>query len=265
MPLASFLAGTIGKSILGGAMSAVASRLLQPKISKPRIDFKGMRDDAEAAGFNPLTAMRSGAISGYMIPALSKQSFVGQFLSGAIRAGTDAFLNKDIDAYNAELRKLNLQEKKANIGYTGLLSKQIIGNLGRSPKLPPESEKHNFVLDSANQFVLDDEGYPIRRDKLTEKQTQSIYSTAGQDGNRIKLKSVNTEILDASLPEAAGSAAIIGGGAVAGAALTQINKGVLPNANKGALSAELFKKIEDAIMPELVPFRAPLSSRNFRP
>jgi hypothetical protein len=115
MPLASFLAGTIGKSILGGAMSAVASNLLKPKVQNPRIDFKQMRDDAAAAGFNPLTAMRSGAMSGYMIPALSKQSFVGQFLSGAIRAGTDAFLNKDIDAYNAELRKLNLIEKTQNI------------------------------------------------------------------------------------------------------------------------------------------------------
>jgi hypothetical protein len=122
MPLASFLAGTIGKSILGGAMSAVASNLLKPKVQNPRIDFKQMRDDATAAGFNPLTAMRSGAMSGYMIPALSKQSFVGQFLSGAIRAGTDAFLNKDIDLYNEEIRKLNLQERKLNIG---IMSKQL--------------------------------------------------------------------------------------------------------------------------------------------
>lgn len=122
MALASFLTATIGKSILGGVMSAAASRLLKPKVTNPRIDFKGMRDDAEAAGFNPLTALRSGAASGYMIPALSKQSFVGQFLSGSIRAGTDAFLNKDIDAYNKEIRQLNLKERKLNIG---LMSKQL--------------------------------------------------------------------------------------------------------------------------------------------
>lgn len=135
----AFAATAAGKAVISGATSAAATRLLRPKISKPRIDFKQMRDDAQAAGFNPLTAIRSGAISGYMIPALSKQSFVGQFLSGAIRSGTDAFLNKDIDAYNAEMRQLRKQELIGNIGYTGLLSTQLqkqIASIGQQSFMP---------------------------------------------------------------------------------------------------------------------------------
>lgn len=131
----TFAATAVGKAAISGAISAGVSYLTRPKLKSPRIDFAGLRRDAQAAGFNPLTAMRSGAISGYMIPALSKTSFSKQFLSGAIRAGTDAFLNKDIDLYNEEIRKLNLQERKLNIG---IMSKQLANmNAPVSTSIPP--------------------------------------------------------------------------------------------------------------------------------
>lgn len=54
--------------LIGGAISAVGS-LFAPK-PKPQtitntIDIKRLRDDAEAAGFNPLTIIRGGGLAGY--------------------------------------------------------------------------------------------------------------------------------------------------------------------------------------------------------
>lgn len=118
----AFAATSIGKAAISGAISAGASRLMQGKRTAPRMDFMGMRRDAAAAGFNPLTAMRAGALQGYVIPALTKTSFAKQFLGGAIANAAEAYFNKDIDDYNKEIRKLNLQERKLNIG---IMSKQL--------------------------------------------------------------------------------------------------------------------------------------------
>lgn len=130
--LAKLTASAIGKAAIGGVVSAVASNIGR-KTTKPRIDLVGMRNDAMKAGFNPLTVMRSGGMSGYMIPAMSKQSFAGQMLGGAMTNAFDAWANKDIDAYNAEVRKLDLEQRKSDLRYTGMLSKKALAPFSEEP------------------------------------------------------------------------------------------------------------------------------------
>jgi hypothetical protein len=112
--LSKITASSVAKAAIGGAVSAVAGNIGR-KTTNPSIDFQAMRDDAQRAGFNPLTVMRSGGMSGYMIPAMSKQSFAGQMLGGAMTGAFDAWANKDIDAYNAEVRRLDIEQRKADL------------------------------------------------------------------------------------------------------------------------------------------------------
>lgn len=122
-PLIGKIAGSsVAKAAIGGVVSAAASNIGR-KTTNPSIDFQAMRDDAQRAGFNPLTVLRSGGMSGYMIPAMSKQSFAGQMLGGAMTGAFDMWANKDIDEYNAEVRRLDIEQRKADLEMTGIMSR----------------------------------------------------------------------------------------------------------------------------------------------
>lgn len=136
--LAKLTASAIGKAAIGGVVSAVASNIGR-KTTKPSIDLVGMRNDAMKAGFNPLTVMRSGGMSGYMIPAMSKQSFAGQMLGGAMTNAFDAWANKDIDAYNKEVRTLDLKQRKAELALTGVMSRKALSEINKKDPLQPQT------------------------------------------------------------------------------------------------------------------------------
>lgn len=142
--LSKITASAIGKAAVGGVVSAVASNIGR-KTTKPRIDFQGMRDDAQRAGFNPLTVLRSGGMSGYMIPAMSKQSFAGQMLGGAMTGAFDAWANKDIEEYNAEVRRLDIEQRKADLS----ISRSTIAQMNR----PPERDFMQDYLDDPAGFT----------------------------------------------------------------------------------------------------------------
>lgn len=92
------------------------------------VDYQKLRDDASAAGFNPLTALLAGGGQGYQRefnPALSS----GSFLSEAISRGVDTVFNRSADDTEAksirlanELAAKNLAQKAASMprpfGYT---------------------------------------------------------------------------------------------------------------------------------------------------
>lgn len=115
--LKSFASTGLGKAVVSGAASAIASNIGR-KNTPGRIDMKAMRKDAEAAGFNPLTVMRNGGMSGYFVPPMSSQTFAGQMVGGAINSFTDSWLNKDIDLYNEEMRGIAKQQAYADLSLT---------------------------------------------------------------------------------------------------------------------------------------------------
>lgn len=162
--LAKLTASTIGKAVVGGAVSAIASNIGR-KTTKPYIDLVGMRNDAQKAGFNPLTVMRSGGMSGYMVPAMSKQSFAGQMLGGALTAGFDAWHNKDIDDYNAQVRKLEIEQRKADLS----ISRATLGQL-YAPKgqvnIPSPGQKIGSGPSGITTTVLPNTGAAIAKETL---------------------------------------------------------------------------------------------------
>jgi hypothetical protein len=151
--LAKLTASAIGKAAVGGVVGAVAANIGR-KTTKPSIDLVGMRNDAMKAGFNPLTVMRNGGMSGYMIPAMSKQSFVGQMLGGAMTNAYDAWANKDIDRYNGEIRRLDIKQRLADLAMTGIMSRKAFSS--QSPL-----SKDSALVQSDGQPLTDKDGNVI--------------------------------------------------------------------------------------------------------
>lgn len=85
--LSKFAASAIGKAVVGGAVSAIASNIGRKTVTPPpqvttvtienkvensftntqehKADLTAMRNDAEKSGFNPLTVLRAGGLSAY--------------------------------------------------------------------------------------------------------------------------------------------------------------------------------------------------------
>lgn len=88
-----------GASIIG---SLLGSKKEKPQQTTTRINYKQMVEDAEAAGFNPLTALRAGGGAGFTTtthPALSGYSPIGNAFQtvGAALANYDPQANARAD------------------------------------------------------------------------------------------------------------------------------------------------------------------------
>jgi hypothetical protein len=204
--------------------------------------YKNVVSDAQAAGINPLTALRTGGAAGYatavagtmansvmlegiyQAPTLSRNP-----LAAGLEAATNTYLSELTrqKQYTHETRmdELNRALKVATL-------KSMNAELSRDPRLPPLDQRHNYVLDEAGQFVLDNEGYAIRREEFASKAMQSDYRTIGADGKTYVVRSANTEHLDTSLNEAKGGAALIFGGGAVGQFLTRNTSGGMPRMNE---------------------------------
>jgi len=78
--LVASIAGKVLPSLIGG--------LFGRKKQTNEVDYVKMRDNAIAAGFNPLTALRNGGAAGFtsVTPALSSNNFIKDALSGGFSA-----------------------------------------------------------------------------------------------------------------------------------------------------------------------------------
>lgn len=134
--LSKFAASAIGKAVIGGAVSAVASNIGRktvtppPQVTTQRADLGAMREDAEKNGFNPLTVLRAGGLGVYgtqstTMPSFTKQSFAGQFLGNMMMAGFDSWANQDSDRYNQQIRDLEIAQRTADLAYTKGLTGQM--------------------------------------------------------------------------------------------------------------------------------------------
>lgn len=82
-------------SFLADLALSVIPALFQNKPKAPGVDYAKLRRDAEAAGFNPLTALMAGGGAGYQRdfnPAMSS----GQFIAEAVVRGLDTAFNAPV-------------------------------------------------------------------------------------------------------------------------------------------------------------------------
>lgn len=110
-PLLGF-AGTIGSALIGSG---------QKQQTVNTVDYKRMVRDAEAAGFNPLTALRAGGAAGFTTtthPALSAAGGIGAAFANLGNAITDydpnAALNEQLsrDLQRAQLAQIQAETRQ---------------------------------------------------------------------------------------------------------------------------------------------------------
>lgn len=136
-PIFGKIAGSsVAKAAIGGVVSAAVSNIgrkttnvKEVTVQKQSADLVGMRNESVRAGFNPLTVLRSGGIGAWTNytttsnTPVTQQSFWGRAFNGAVTNAFDAWANKDIDEYNAEVRRLDIEQRKADLEMTGIMSR----------------------------------------------------------------------------------------------------------------------------------------------
>jgi hypothetical protein len=118
--------GSIAGAVIGGLFQAKAAKEQRKQaIADQEQQFVRMRDAAEKAGFNPLTALRLTGGQGFGgLPTFSKYAAFGNVAMGI----TDAFINRPIDKYNKEIRELELEQRRADLE----IAKQTLGAMSKA-------------------------------------------------------------------------------------------------------------------------------------
>lgn len=147
--LGTFVGGPLGASIGGAIGSAIDGRSRGGNTTTSRTNFKQLRDDAEAAGFNPLTALRStggaGNVTTITNPILGSKKLIGDIIGGGISAAID------FDPFEKERqnKREDLQDQ--------LLAAELQRIQAETGKL-----KNTMFPPKAVKFGFDENGNPLR-------------------------------------------------------------------------------------------------------
>lgn len=140
-------------SLFGSILGAVVPKLVGGIFgkSKPQtntVDYARMVKDAQAAGFNPLTALRNGGSAGFTVtnPALSSK----EFISDALSDGFNAALGYKQDEMDKEREKIQID-----------LMKEELAQMKRRGKLYSQGN-YGFGAPSATVYTGEHENYPQR-------------------------------------------------------------------------------------------------------
>ena len=133
LPLLAAIAPFAG--LIGGAISAVGALMApapKPSVQTNSIDLKRLRADAEASGFNPLTIIRGGGLSGYGRSEMSAAPDMR--LSSAFQSFGTAVANWSFDPYGAERSRTELRLMEAQIGDFGRRGSAPSGMSSKCPR-----------------------------------------------------------------------------------------------------------------------------------
>lgn len=122
-----------GKSLAQGLGTAAASRLSGGgggSSQTSRINFAQMRDDAIAAGFNPLTALRATGGAGNVTTSIPSMSS-GDFLKDALGQGLTHWFNSPT-AYDKEMDQLRLETAREELNQLRRASDPVRTSFGKS-------------------------------------------------------------------------------------------------------------------------------------
>ena len=123
----------LGKLALAAFGASQSAKAAKEQYKSSQTDLKKLRDDAQAAGFNPLTVLRATGGQGFnkgSSGALASATFWGNFANAGVSA-----LN-EIDPYNQKRKELDMQQSVANLdniktstAYTKGLIGQLASNI----------------------------------------------------------------------------------------------------------------------------------------
>jgi hypothetical protein len=105
----------IGKLALGAFGAIQSGKAAKQQAQASQTDLKKLRDDAQAAGFNPLTVLRATGGQGFnkgSSGALASATFWGNFANAGVSA-----LN-EFDPYNQKRKQLDIQQAQASLANT---------------------------------------------------------------------------------------------------------------------------------------------------
>ncbi len=167
---------TIGATIFGGLSSLFGKK--KQKVTN-EVDYVKMRDNAEAAGFNPLTALRNGGSAGFTTTSSPSLSSAPEVLSNIGGLLGQAFLDKpdpieakkrEIDTILVDRQLRQLKEGPQLPGsfhtprtFEGVkVSQQLTPRMGQASSKNAASVPANFIgPPSPSQFVKDNKGLDL--------------------------------------------------------------------------------------------------------
>ena len=112
----------IGKLALGAMGALQSAKAAKQQAKSSQTDLKKLRDDAQAAGFNPPTVLRATGGQGFnkgSSGALASATFWGNFAN----AGATAL--NEFDPYNQKRKELDIQQAQASLDNT-IVSTQLM-------------------------------------------------------------------------------------------------------------------------------------------
>lgn len=129
-PVTASALAKVGSSIVSGIIGRrSAKKDLWEQRQYDRQALARLREDAENAGFNPLTVLRAGALSSMNTPGRilppPAAAFAAQYLGDAIGEAFDKKANEPIEKYNAKIRDLEIKQREADLS----ISRQTLGQM----------------------------------------------------------------------------------------------------------------------------------------
>ena len=152
LPLLAAIAPFAG--LIGGAISAVGALMApkpEPTVQTNSIDLAKLRADAEASGFNPLTIIRGGGLSGYGRSEMSAAPDMR--LSTAFQHFGTAVANWQFDPYGAQRSRTELRLMEAQIGDFARRGSVPSGMSFRTPKAEVAGDFGNEDIRIGGQVI----------------------------------------------------------------------------------------------------------------
>jgi hypothetical protein len=131
----------IGKLALGAFGAIQSGKAAKQQAQASQTDLKKLRDDAQAAGFNPLTVLRATGGQGFnkgSSGALASATFWGNFANAGVSA-----LN-EFDPYNQKRKQLDMQQAQASLDNT-MASTQLMKSQSNSQTKSKYRQEDLFV------------------------------------------------------------------------------------------------------------------------
>lgn len=168
---------------LGSAVSGLLGGLFGKKKSSAQgVDYAKLRRDAEAAGFNPLTALLAGGGAGYQRefnPELSSDAFIAE----AVTRGLDTVFNRAFSGTDPAVQQVQHreQQKQASglqklVGTPGAFGYHLTDQRPFGSAVTHSGPKLTAKVGGDERSGVSDSGHPVGRVPLSDPYVDRGFS-----------------------------------------------------------------------------------------